>query len=348
MPVIVDQAWRCGPAPAGDFYAAVAPPSSSRAAARPESGHMRHRSPVALRVPAAFPSASYPRCPDALPPHAVAGRAYDARFARSAAELHAAQRLRFDVFNLELGEGLASSFDSGLDRDDYDDGCHHLLVTPSGAPEEIVGTYRMQTSAMARDHIGFYSGSEFDLSALPPAMLDNAVELGRACIAAPHRHTQVLMLLWRAIAQYLTFNDKHFLFGCCSVSTQDEELGWRIYQQLRLRGAVDERYQVVPHAGYALREPIDARDHAASSTAAAAAKTQPADANPDAISPADARAAEEDEVVLPPLMRLYLRYGGRVCGAPAIDRRFGTIDFLVLFDVASLSEERFRTFFGAA
>lgn len=317
---------------------------------------MRHRSPVALRVPAAFPSASYPRCPAALPPHAVAGRAYDARFARSAAELHAAQRLRFDVFNLELGEGFASSFDSGLDRDDYDDGCHHLLVTPTGAPEEIVGTYRMQTSAMARDHIGFYSGSEFDLSALPPAMLDNAVELGRACIAAPHRHTQVLMLLWRAIAQYLTFNDKHFLFGCCSVSTQDEEMGWRIYRQLQLRGAVDERYQVTPQAGYALREPIDeprepndTRDHSTlSSTAAAVANARPADASLDRASFADARGAQEDEVALPPLMRLYLRYGGRVCGAPAIDRRFGTIDFLVLFDVASLSEERFRTFFGAA
>jgi len=47
-------------------------------------------------------------------------------------------------------------------------------------------------------------------------------------------------------------------------------------------------------------------------------------------------------------MRLYLRYGARVLGTPAIDRRFGTIDFFVLFDVAQLTEERFRAFFGGA
>lgn len=311
-------------------YAPVAPTSFPRAAAHRESGHMRHRSPVALRAPVALPSAPYPRSPEALPPHGVTGRAYDARFARTPGELLALQRLRFDVFNLELGEGLASSFDSGLDRDDYDEGCHHLLVTPAGAPHDIVGTYRMQTSAMARAHLGFYSGSEFDLSALPPAMLDHAVELGRACIAAEHRHTQVLMLLWRAIAQYLTFNDKRFLFGCCSVSTQDPAIGWRIFEQLRARGAVDDRYQVAPRADYALPERPDVTDGSHASYVSHA---------PDSMA---------DDVALPPLMRLYLRYGGRVCGAPAIDRRFGTIDFLVLFDVASLSEDRFRTFFGAA
>ncbi len=197
----------------------------------------------------------------------------------------------------------------------------------------------MQTSAMARAHLGFYSGSEFDLSALPPAILDHAVELGRACIAAEHRHTQVLMLLWRAIAQYLTFNDKRFLFGCCSVSTQDAAIGWRIHDQLRARGAVDERYPIAPRADYALPERSAAAIDAslAIETAAAATGTN-----------ATAVDGAEDDVALPPLMRLYLRYGGRVCGAPAIDRRFGTIDFLVLFDVASLSEERFRTFFGAA
>jgi putative hemolysin len=129
-------------------------------------------------------AAAYPACPEALPPRGLASRAYAARFARSGDELRALQRLRFDVFNLELGEGLAVSFDSGLDRDEYDSGCHHLIVTPADRPDTMVGTYRLQTSTMARRHAGFYSSSEFDLSALPAAVLDNAVELGRACIAA--------------------------------------------------------------------------------------------------------------------------------------------------------------------
>jgi hypothetical protein len=37
--------------------------------------------------------------------------------ARSADEVRAAQRLRFEVFNLELNEGLAESHFTGLDAD---------------------------------------------------------------------------------------------------------------------------------------------------------------------------------------------------------------------------------------
>jgi putative hemolysin len=35
-----------------------------------------------------------------------------------------------------------------------------------------------------------------------------------------------------------------------------------------------------------------------------------------------------------------------VCGPPAIDRRFKTIDFLVLLDVAGLTPRAHRLFFG--
>src|SRR5213080_3094799 len=49
-------------------------------------------------------STSLARCPT-----------YLARMARSADEVRAAQRLRFEVFNLELNEGLAESHFIGLD-----------------------------------------------------------------------------------------------------------------------------------------------------------------------------------------------------------------------------------------
>lgn len=243
-------------------------------------------------------------------------RRYDARFARSLHDLDAALRLRFDVFNLELGEGLASSFETRRDLDEYDPGCHHLIVSKKGALDAI-GTYRMQTSAVAQRHLGFYSASEFDLSRLPAAMVDDAVEVGRACVAAEHRNTQVLFLLWRGLARYVAFNQKRYLFGCCSVSTQDEAVGWSVMRQLEHGGHVETRFDVAPLPQYALSTPRTAA-------------TDPVDAP------------------LPPLMRLYLRYGARVLGTPAIDRRFGTVDFFVLFDVASLSHERFTNFFGEA
>ncbi len=270
-----------------------------------------------LQILGQAPETSYPACSGLLPSTVLGNRRYQARFAHTPDELDALLRLRFDVFNLELGEGLPASFATRRDRDEYDAGCHHLFVSLLDAPFHAVGTYRMQTSEVAGRHRGFYSASEFDLSSLPPAILEDAAEVGRACVAAAHRNTQVLLLLWRGLAQYVAFNAKRYLFGCCSVSTQDERSGWRIYNHLRRVGHVDSRFDVTPRPDHALRG-----------------------------SPADVR--DDEPVSLPPLMRLYLRYGGRVIGTPAIDRRFGTIDFFVLFDIDGLSEERFRRLFADA
>jgi putative hemolysin len=38
----------------------------------------------------------------------------------------------------------------------------------------------------------------------------------------------------------------------------------------------------------------------------------------------------------PRLLRAYLAIGARICGAPALDREFGTIDFLTLLDLNAL------------
>ena len=73
-------------------------------------------------------AAPYPFRPRALPPAEIRRGNYALRFARTRAELDAALRLRFEVFNLELKEGLASSYLSGLDEDEFDQTCHHLLV----------------------------------------------------------------------------------------------------------------------------------------------------------------------------------------------------------------------------
>jgi len=43
-------------------------------------------------------------------------------------EIVEAQRLRFQVFNLELNKGLQRSYENGLDVDEFDPFCHHLIV----------------------------------------------------------------------------------------------------------------------------------------------------------------------------------------------------------------------------
>ena len=235
---------------------------------------------------------------------------YRVRLAREVDELRALQRLRFEVFNRELGEGLSTSWETGRDEDRFDAGCDHLLVEEVSTGE-LVGTYRLQTAAMAARHEGFHSAGEFDLDHLPRGVLDDAVELGRACVAREHRNTRVLFMLWRGLARYVAAHQLRYLFGCASVTSQEPAEGIALYRQF----AVDERLhptaRVTPLPGFACRT---------------------------------VRIVEPPE--LPALFGIYLRHGARICGEPAIDREFGTLDFFVLFDVAAMDARQYRTFFG--
>ena len=158
---------------------------------------------MAIRSDPRAPVAIYPGVLESLPEEVIPGGRYSARFARSPEDLTRIQRLRFEVFNLELKEGLDSSFLTGLDQDQFDAHCHHLMVEhrPDGA---VVGTYRLQTSEMAAAGIGLYTADEFDLSTLPASVLATAAETGRACVAQEHRNGRVLNLLWRGLASYLS------------------------------------------------------------------------------------------------------------------------------------------------
>ncbi len=238
---------------------------------------------------------------------------YLVRLARTREEIDAALRLRFEVFNLELGEGLADSFATGRDADEFDEVCHHLIVLDAD-DNRVVGTYRCQTGEMAAAK-GFYSAGEFDLSRLPDDVLLDAVELGRACVAQSHRNTQVLFLLWKGLAAYVAANRKRYLFGCCSLTSQDEAEGQRAYDLLKQQGHVHPAFSVTPRAGLECRG--------------------------DGLTMSEAA-----EVKIPKLFNIYLRFGARVCGPPAIDRLFKTIDFLVLFDVQEMAAPWRQMLFG--
>ena len=259
--------------------------------------------------------APYPFRPRALPPAEIRRGNYALRFARTRAELDAALRLRFEVFNLEMKEGLASSYLSGLDEDEFDATCHHLLVTDE-ATGGVVGTYRLRTAETAMIAGGFYSAGEFDLSRLPPEVLGDAVETGRACVAREHRGRNVLFLLWQGLAAYLSHNRKRYFFGCCSLASQDPRDGLRALNLLERAGHLHGELNVPPLAGME-------------------------------CVPEGYFVVDDQRVELPRLFESYLRFGAKVCGPPAIDRAFKTIDFLVLLDTAAVGERTRRLFFGA-
>jgi len=266
-----------------------------------------------MNAPTNTLSADYPRFKDRIVSVSDRAGTYALRFASNETDLDRIAKLRFEVFNIELSEGLSGSWETCRDRDAFDAHCHHLMVVDQGSGE-VVGTYRMQTHHMAHAGAGFYSDGEFVLATLGDDFLGQSVELGRACIARAHRNSRVLYLLWRGLAAYMLHNHQRYFFGCCSLTSQDPADGWHVTQHLRDKGLLHETLRVEPRAELACFD---------------------ASFNP---------GPSQTRVRLPRLMRTYLDYGARIAGAPAIDRQFKTIDFLAVFDMQTIAPRVRRLF----
>ncbi len=243
---------------------------------------------------------------------------YRMRLAASVEDREAACRLRFRVFNIELGKGLESSYQTGLDSDCFDAFCEHLLVEDKTS-RRIVGTYRMQSGCSAARHLGYYSGQEFELGPYEP-LRAGILELGRASIDREHRTPEVLTLLWRGIAQYATDMGLRYLIGCSSLNSLDPAEGWRMYRQLE-NCRVSPEFETMPTAKYAC--PDEQQGPSA----------QPQDQQESQPLPTEPLNA----VKIPRLLKTYLAIGARIAAPPAWDREFGTIDFLTLLDLRLVS-----------
>ena len=236
---------------------------------------------------------------------------FSIKIATDPSEIVEAQRLRFQVFNLELNKGLQGSYEIGLDVDEFDPFCHHLIVRDIQS-NDVVGTYRMMLGAQARRHLGFYSEKEFDLSRIKN--LDGELlELGRSCARKDFRDRALLPLMWEAIADYVRAHRVRYLFGCGSLYTTDVAEVSAIFALLRSKYYAPDYCRVEPLAGCRFCGLSDV-----------------------SIDRADEAALFQR---LPSLIKGYLRIGALVCGPPALDAEFGTADFLLLLDFAGLKPE---------
>jgi putative hemolysin len=244
--------------------------------------------------------------------HAEVGR-YRLRLAQGTEDREAAYRLRFKVFNIELGEGLERSYETGIDTDHFDVFCEHLLVEDK-TDGRVVGTYRMQSGSTAAVNLGYYSAQEFEFAPYEPLRRD-ILELGRASIDREHRTPEVLTLLWRGIAQYANEMGLRYLIGCSSLNSKDPGEGWQMYRELE-RYRVSPEFETMPTMAYECP-----REQAGGETQSS---TDPQ--------------SHSMPTKVPKLLKTYLTIGARICAPPAWDREFGTIDFLTLLDLKMLSQ----------
>lgn len=228
------------------------------------------------------------------------------RLAASAAEVRAAQRLRYRVFYQEMGaRPSAHAARTGHDQDLLDDVCDHLLALAGG---EVVGTYRLIRRAAAARVGGFYSAREFDITPLANHR-GEILELGRSCVDAAWRSRGAVQALWQGLATYVAEHRIDYLFGCASLPGTDVQ-----------RLAAPLAYL---HENFLAPEDLRCR-----------ALPEHRVGVPASLAAFDERAAFR---ALPPLVKGYLWAGAWIGDGAVVDRPFNTTDVLVTLDANALT-----------
>ncbi|HEY7176723.1 MAG TPA: GNAT family N-acyltransferase [Micromonosporaceae bacterium] len=234
---------------------------------------------------------------------------YTLRLAADAAEIAAAQRLRYQVFGDEVGARLHAPV-AGHDSDEFDPHCDHMIVVDErdGA---VVATYRLLPPGRTPRR---YAATEFELSGLA-SIADQLVETGRSCVHPDHRAGAAINLIWAGIARYMHLYGYRYVGGCASVDVRaGDATAAAVWSTAQAKHLSPEPWRVTPHepwlpAGAGLTEPVG-------------------------------------RVAMPPLLHGYLRLGAWIGGAPAYDPDFGCADFYVLLDTHRINERYMRHFLG--
>lgn len=239
-------------------------------------------------------------------PHPAPDR-YTLSMARTEAEVEEAQRLRFKVFAEEMGARLATA-NEGLDCDIFDSYCDHLLVRDH-SDDRVIGTYRILAPDRAAAIGSYYSDTEFDLTRLSH-LRDRMVEVGRSCVHRDHRDGATITQLWSGLADYMRKHGHEYLIGCASISINDGgHYAASVYAKVRRLHAAPPEYRVFPRCPL----PLDALN-------------------------------QNMDVIIPPLIKGYLRLGAYVGGAPAWDPDFNTADFFIMLPMSRLNAKYAKHF----
>jgi putative hemolysin len=240
------------------------------------------------------------------------------RLAESAADIDAAQALRYRVFYETMGaRPLPGMARLKRDSDPFDEICDHLLVldhSRGDGAEAIVGTYRLIRREAARRCGRFYSAGEYDISRLI-SYRGEILELGRSCVDLSYRTRPAMSLLWSGIAAYVFHYDIALMFGCASLPGTDPD-------------ALAAPLSYLHHHHLA---PLRLRPHALEHRHVEMNRL-----------PADAFDPVHTLTALPPLIKGYLRLGGFVGDGAVIDEQFNTTDVCVVVKTDLVAEKYSR------
>jgi putative hemolysin len=135
------------------------------------------------------------------------------------------------------------------------------------------------------------------------------MEIGRTCVHRNYRRGVTISVLWSGLARVVDLTHFSRMIGCASIPLHNGSAGaWAAYAYLGCAHMVPPAWRVKPRR---------------------------------AVPPCEEAAPAP---LIPPLLKAYIRLGGKICGEPYWDSAFNTADLLILVEPAKLRDRYVRRY----
>jgi putative hemolysin len=244
---------------------------------------------------------------------------YGVRLAETPEDVEAAQRLRFRTFIEGRGAAVEGARADGLDADDLDLLCDHMLIEDRRTGD-LACCFRLLPLENGSEIARTYSARYYDLSALADYP-ERMVEMGRFCVHPEFRDPDVLRVAWGAMTRYVEERGVGMLFGCSSFQGVDADAYMDAFALLKEKHLAPKRWLPRVKAPKVFRYAAQLR-----------------------LRRPDVKLAT---LRMPPLLRTYLMMGGWVSDHAVIDNDLNTLHVFTGVEIARVPPSRARLLRGA-
>ncbi len=239
-----------------------------------------------------------------------------ARIAETGEDVTACQRLRYHTFYEARGVDRGAS--RGLDVDEFDAHCRHMMVEDSRSGD-LVCCFRMMPLNNGSEISRSYSAKYYNLAALAdyPGKM---VEMGRFCVHPDCKDPAIIRTAWSAMTKFVDDEKVELLFGCSSFYGVDADDYMDAFALLKERHIAPKRWLPRVKAPKVFR--FASRLKLRRPNMKLALRR------------------------MPPLLRTYLTMGGWVSDHAVIDNELNTLHVFTGVEISQVPETRARLLRG--
>ena len=220
---------------------------------------------------------------------------YRIEFGQSDANRIKAQKFRQRVFRVS---------ENGFDEDKFDDISDHCLIFDKKKDDKLVLVFRSRSFSSMKDILCSYSAQYYDLTKLT-CLPFKPMEIGRLCVDKKASDPFLLLTAFKYLASLVSKGRTDFIFGCTSFSGVDDPRHLASLSSLEKNQIAGPKFRVKKksHNILDIKKIIGLNKH------------------------------KPTKNFLPPLLKFYLRLGGKVSDHAVIDRDLDTLHVLTYLDL---------------